>query len=257
MNGETNFLEGSPKEHFYFGHIGIIAACAALLIGITVMKHGFVLPFGKKAREQPVKELTYEEVKRRVVAENDLIFQSPNEPALAEEINSKLALVDPSFQQGQVAGASTGTEDSLLELAEAQAALSPSALLEIKINQTAAFGLQAVKKYAGDVVMAEVDYDSLGSLSSLGGADKASLESASENFSLLIAALSQIEVPAELAEYHRLKIFYYGAASAIADAHLQKPEAGDLDELMAMFFAAVEKMEKIEREILQKYQIEL
>ncbi len=256
MDAETNFLEARPKEHFNFGHIGMVLMCAAFLISITVMKRGLVLPFVKK-EQVATKKYTLADARREVLAENSSRFRGPGGQAPgAEETDSKLVMLDPGFNQGRVAGASTGTLASELELGGAQAVLVSGKLEEIPVKLAPQDNSVAASEYAQAVSSAETDYDSAGALMAIGAQDdKENLVSASKNLKKLIGSLGQAPAPPGLAEFHRLKIFYYGSMKSLADFYLNPGQSGELEEILQLFFAASERLEILKAQAQEKYQI--
>lgn len=254
---QNTSLEEEQKEQFNFAHLGLIALCAVFLLSVSVMKKGFVFGLNQASRKATHK-LTYKEALAQVEAENGRFSGSSQ---VAEntnpEISEKLALVDPSFQSGQVAGASVGRNGQPVDLTEAKQNLNPENLEKLKINITATAGPEAIKKYSEDLLNLEAEYSGIESISNLASQDKTVLQTIADNLAILSASLLQAEVPIELATYHRLKIIYYGTALAMTDVYLGKPDVANLDELTELFFVVTEQMEKVKGEIYSKYQVGL
>ena len=97
MNNETQ----STAESVNFGHLGIIALCALLLIFTAWMKSGFNFALGQNGVSR-VPVVTFDQSKAEAVAQ----APAPTDPN-GTVLNEQLATVDPGNFGGSVLGAST------------------------------------------------------------------------------------------------------------------------------------------------------
>jgi hypothetical protein len=249
----SNFsLEEKQKEQFNFSHLGLIALCAVFLLSVSIMKNGFSLNFSNTKKES--KKVSYTEVLAEVQAKNN---SERTSQVASSDSNEKLALVDPNLQTGQVAGASVGSDGQLLDLTQANESLTAENLEQLKIKINSESGAEAVKKYSENLLNLETEYGAMESISNLASQDKTVLKNTSDSLALLSAGLLNLEVPNEVATFHRLKITYYGTALAMTNYYLGAKDFENLDSLTEVFFASTEQMEKIKQEIYTKYQVSL
>src|SRR4051812_20739816 len=101
------------KQHVHFGHVGLVALVAGLLLSIFVMKNGF--HFTLQARADKPK-ITYDQVRSEVLTQTAPALVSPEDNTSAE-----LAAIDPNYKDGSVLGTSTGTDMSIDQLGVPQA----------------------------------------------------------------------------------------------------------------------------------------
>lgn len=243
-----NTLE-NRREHLHFGHLGIIAACAVILLALTVMKGGFRFSLKSSSASQP--GLTYEEAKKMAVAQMGGEPESTYDPDIAQQ---QLAMIDPSLADGQVLGASTGLEGMM---PAAETVFTDSILNQIKIREMNESGVEAVKKYADQLTAAESQFDILTLLGFLAGQDAKSLETVPAKTKEIILALAAVEVPKELAEYHRLKMIYFTTMGNVALNLAGKTGDADLDNSTTLFFSLTERLQNIQAEIYNKYSVTL
>lgn len=238
-----------PKEHFHFGHLGAIALCAALLLGMTFMKNGFHLNFNSAQNQSQRKIVTYEEAVTKVAAN----YPQASEAESAGQMEEQLALIDPSRETGSVLGASTG--DELFPPAEE--IFTQEALGKIKIKINPVSNKETLLKYAQQIASIEAYYNFAGMLSALNSEDKTQLATVPEAAKKLNSLMIQIEAPSEAEEYHKLKMIYYVILADIANNFAGKAASADLQSSSAGMFSIMDKLDRIKAEIQNKYQVEL
>jgi hypothetical protein len=235
------------KEHFHYGHVGVIALCAVVLMFLTFMKSGFKLP----QKAQPVKQYTYEQAKAEALAE---VTGSTN-PVIPEEDQSQFAMLDPNSHQGAVLGASVGTEDPILPDMEIE--LTDEVLSQIGINIINETTPQLVAQYKENFSLIEMQGNADLILLELGSEDKEVLKEAPEQIQNLIIDLVQMEVPSELAKYHRVNLLYYAALKSLAEGYLEIPDAPDPKETGMRVLSIKDFADRIKNDIFNKFGIEI
>lgn len=238
-----------PAFDLHFGHLGVIALAGLVLVGLTFMKAGFRLPLLSQTSSQ--KQLTYDAVKSQVLAENSLqnSNQSQDQNGASEQ---QLAIIDPSRQEAQVLGASIGLNG---EFPAAEEMFTPQVLSVIKIKLLPDTNAEALKKYSSQVALVESYNQVADMIGKLNGDDKETLLQAAKDSKIVVANLALIQVPKDLAEYHKLKMMYYTTLGQMAEIFAGTRDNAELTNTSAIFFGLTQRMENIKSDIQNKYSV--
>lgn len=238
------------QQSLHFGHIGIIAFCAMVLIALTFIKGGFHFSLGS-ANPSFSNALTYEQAKQETFA---VMGSAPNIQAGSSQAQNQIAMLDPNLQQGSVLGTSTGVSDLF---PAAETVFTPDVLGQIKINLQKNSGPDSVQIYANQISALEADSDVLSMISDLNSDDAKILAAIPDKTKKMVEALAKISVPSDLAEYHRLKMVYYTTFGNLATNLSGQQGLSDTDSATTLFFSLTDRLERIRTEILNKYNLTL
>lgn len=247
---KTKFMTQQSKDHgFTKGHIATVAVCALVLVGIGFMKNGFNFSL-TKASSAEVKPYTYEMALAEVQA-GSVDGQGTTE----EENRNQLAMLDSNFSEGSVLGASTGTLESVIP--DAEETLTAEVLAPIKINVLSYTSEESLKQYAEDVRAIEIQDEADMILASLNSDDKMLLQDTAKKVIPLVEDLLLVPVPKALEEYHKIKMIYYLQLSNLAEGYAGVANAPDPKETGMQVFSVMERLSKIQSEILATYGVRL
>ena len=237
------------EEKVHFGHVGIIALCAAFLIFATWMKSGFNLSLRPIAQSSSAGQvLTYEQAKAEVLAQ-----MGPAPTTDGSVTDQQLALVDPVNHGGEVAGTSTAEQ----VFPSADQMVTPEMLDQIKIKTTDVSNADTIKTYSDRVAFVEAQYNALGILSDLNNQDSTTLKNVDITTKAIVSNLAQIPVPKELVTYHKIKMMYYTTLGYMAQAFSGENKNIDLERLSSILFSLTEKLDSIQGEIMTNYNVQL
>ncbi len=247
-------MEQSDRQHLeaqiHGGHLALIALCAVLLVGVTFMKNGFTLHV--KAGEEKKVKVTKAEIERQVAMEMNQNYQTGGDNQ--DEI-AKLAIVDPNFSEGLVAGTSTASQ---IEGLPSASDIPDEVLNAIKVlildgptNAT------TVMEYANQVVLVESTHNAMGLLIAVSGEDVEAAKAARPELDALILDLAKVPVPSQIQNYHKLKLMYYESLIQWANNSAQEPGAVNIETLSSGLLALTDKLSLTEREIEEAYGVTL
>ena len=254
---ETSISEfvDNKDEGLHFGHLGLIFACAAFLSLATLMKTGFVLPFSKnKFAGSPPKVLTYDEVYQKVALKN--ADEWGIDPVGIEKDRQQLALIDPDLGQGQVAGISTGQLQEL-GFPNVNEIIGPDQLASVPIVLLDSTSEELVLEYKENSSEPELQGDIISLLADINSDDPEVLRLAGGKAEKILTQLMQIPVPKDLAEYHRLNMFYIFELGLLAEAQSGIEGAPEVKDITPQIFSLAERLEQMKADIAKKYQVEL
>lgn len=245
MNKKSQFTQ------FNFSQLALVFVCAFFLVGITFLKDGFSVKNLAKIKTEKTKTLTYEEVKQQIEKEN----KPKLDEALAKigaDSQEQLAILDPAAA-GQVLGANTNNSDDFF--VNPEEIFSQDVMEAIKISSVVSSTPENIKSYAGKIILIENSLNSLEILANLNSDDKEVLNKNSAKAKAVILALSKLSVPEELVEYHKYKMLFYLSISRLSEVMSGKRGSEEVDSTTQIFFGAMQKIESIQENIYQKYQI--
>lgn len=244
----------TKKDHFHFGHLGIILACAVLLVGVSFFKNGFNFKSAQKARADGNQQiLTYDQAKAQVDATTGL-EEKAAEQQLDQDVQSKVALLDPGQGNGQVLGTSTDLSGMF---PKAQDVFTPDVLSVIKIKQTNDDTKEAMQKYAEQVLNIESRLNSFQLLADLNSSDTKILSQINNKAKLVIQNLGQLSAPPGAGEFHRMKILYYTTLGNIGANLAGEKGVTDMDNGITLLFSVTERLEDLKQQIFANYQVQL
>lgn len=237
-----------PQEHLHFGHIGAITLCALVLVFSSWMKTGFSLSGFKSDKSSA--HYTYAEARSEALAEAGIGEKTDQNN---QDLN-QLAMLDP-LNSGSVLGASTGTQDSVLP--SVNEILTPQILNSIPVKYSTSTGADAILNYKRNVEAVESEAGIETILSNLNSEDPKVLLAGSKMVEPLVAALSQVEVPKEVGDYHKIKIYYYLELSELADGYAGVKGVADPKQTGLNIFSLMQKLNDIASDIQAKYGVQL
>lgn len=215
----SNPQNQSAIEHFNFAHLGIVVFCSVLLLGMSWLKNPELFAWLGSAAQAPGL-YTYEQAQKEVFAQmSDYDRQTLAQTVNGEnsQMSGELAMIDPNFSGGSVLGASTGTNDTIIP--EAKQVLTEEVLNLIPVNFSVSSSPENAKKYKDDLDFAENQNGASAVLEDVNSQDKKVLTDASKKLELLLQDLMQISVPADLVEYHKVKLLYYSELKQLAEGY--------------------------------------
>lgn len=232
------------------GHLGVIALTAAVLILFSIIQNGFRFSFsGASTKTSQVLGQVSAQAGDEAPARG-----SQNSGSDSGNLADQLALIDPGLNQGAVLGAST---DLAAEIPDARTLYTPQQLAQIKVKLSLDSSRAAVKRYLSQAELAENYYNATANFGALNSDDQESLKSAGNGFQALAREFSALEAPANLAEYHRLKIMYYVLLSDTAKSYLtggSDPKGGYYG---LAVFSMMSRLESLRQQIEKSYNLSL
>lgn len=243
-------MEQPVRQHMeaqiHGGHLALIALCAVLLVGVTFMKNGFTLHI--KNTTAPVKRVTYEQVRNEVLAS---FPDAGSQLAQDDKKNlDELALLDPSFQEGQVLGTSTGTLDAI---PQAEQVLTPEVLNMIPVYAQASTTEASVWEYINSVNEILANENALAAVGDLASQDIPTLKTIQPKLDKVIVQLLQLKVPTGLLTYHRAQVLYYAELVQLAQAYTGEKGARDPQDVGVEVLTLKEFLDKSLSEIQTHY----
>jgi hypothetical protein len=259
MNTETDQELGGEggSGGLSFGHLGIVVLCAIVLIFTGWMKDGFNFELGRKASRD---KYTYAQAEADALSQLASVDNPANSVDASQRAggDAKIAMIDPLSDKAQVLGTSTGTLLSVLPKPED--ILSPEVQSKIKINlldESDASSSEAIVQYKRDVAGVESADSVEQILADVNNTDPKILLEGSKMIEPLVTDLVQVRVPKELAEYHKLKIFYYLEMSELADGYAGVKGVADPKDTGLNIFSLTNRLEQIQADIQNKYGVQL
>jgi hypothetical protein len=218
------------------------------------MRNGFSLrPAGDSSAAPQV--LTYEEASRQVLAEN---AQSPTlASADATTTEQQLAIIDPSRQSGNVAGATTDLNPDI-SFRSAEQIYTPQVLGAVTVNlQTQPANTASVHAYKDAMTALEANSNTLAILAALNSQDKTELTSASQNAKEVFLAMQQVPVPQGMEDYHKYQMFFYETLGNMADIYSGTRPESDMQQLTEQLFSLIQKLDSMKADIASRYGVQL
>lgn len=239
--------ENKTKQHFHFGHLSLIAGSVAVILLISWFKGGFSF---EKKQVSISKNYSYEQ------AQLDAAKQTLSSSGLSQkEQETQLALLDPNFLEGSVLGSSTGTLNTIFS---DEATPIPQEILNIMpVLTTTDNTKEGVLNYLQNFTETEYINDVASILVSLGSSSAEDYKEVPNKVDVLVKALLALEVPSDLANYHRLKLLYYAELRDLANVNLGLNKDLDLDIISQQIFSVSEALNLEKQKISSKYQISL
>ncbi len=209
------------------------------------MKNGFHLSVS--ANSGTAKYFTYDEVKNQVAAQG-LPAPSNN----LDNTEAQLALIDPNRNEGAVLGAATEMEESF-PLAEQ--IYTDAILNQIKVKTVFDNSPEAITRYAQSVAAVEAQYEAVNIIASINSDNAEELSKVPKQVEALNSGLAALEVPAELVEYHKLKLLYYATVSKLSEIFNGTDKNFDMQTASTAWFSLMERMGRISAEVYQKHNV--
>lgn len=233
----------------HFGHLGIVMLCAIVLIFTAWMKSGF--NFILSPGSEPItKILTYDQAMAQVLAEAGESPQSSIADGSGSNSN-QLAMIDPMLSDVAVLGTSTGTLDTVIPSGDQ--VLTPEILNNIKVTVIATTSLEAIKKYKDDLEFVENQDGAASIIADLTSQDSALLKTDADKITQLLVDLLQVEVPAPLADYHKVTLLYYTELRELALGYSGDVNARDPKDVGLEIFPITDYLENAKSNLLSKY----
>ncbi len=242
--------EDSTTQHFSLSNLGLIFLVSVFVLSLAVFKNGFMNPFAKKTSTK-VENFTYEQAKAQALKEVEIEAKKDNDKKLEEQ----LALLDTDFKSGQVLGAATNTLDTVFD--ETATPIPDEILNSIPVRATDKNNFEGITKYVSDFSDAEMEFDAMGILVSLNSQAATEVKNAQSKVEELCKVLLQLEVPSELAKYHKLKMLYYVELGALAQSYANEPGAQAADSISEQIFSISNELNKEHDRIFKKFGVAL
>jgi hypothetical protein len=236
-------------DALHFGHVAIILGCAFFLISVSLMKSGFQLPSSHKVA---IKKITYAEAKAKALAAAGMT----DEINTTESTDAQMAMLDPEFGQGSVAGASTGTLESL-GIPTAEQSWSQEELNLIPVKIISDNSQIAYETYRDTMQVLETNFDLAFITFALNSDDQVMLKDAGKKADELVKASVIVDVPSNFALYHKFRNIQYMEMGLLAKSMAGESVGIEAKDLSSEMFSVMEKLGRMKTEILQKYNFEI
>lgn len=231
---------------FTTGHAHLLLVAVAVFAFLIVAKTDVNLKalFVNADDEQVM--LTFDGVRSEVEKQYGEVSEE-----ISTEEEEQLALLDRTFDQGQVLGddIGVGTIPNVSELYSSQQ------LNAIQVHSVVASNKQNVQQYADRMLRIESFYNTTTMFSNLNSSDPETIKSTFKQTGGIIESMKEIPVPSELVDYHRYNVIYYQTLYAIGNSFITGE--GDLGSYTKTLFSLMNKINAVKSEINNKYQIEL
>jgi len=226
---------------------GLIAVvCIVVVSGALGALRFFSSPLFSKASQQNV---TYEdvlsEVERSGVSSGD---------SRLDDIRAQLALIDPNLNEGDVLGA---VSNEIINYPKAEELFSEALLEDIEIKKTDVNDEQSIELYGTKILFIESQVDAMAIYGGLNSTDPTALADASAQANHMVVELAVVEVPKPLWEYHRLKMMYYKTLANFGDIFSGIKDEAEIENQGPILFSLTDRMERIKRDIANKYSVNL
>ncbi|MBL8030485.1 MAG: hypothetical protein JNN11_04525 [Candidatus Doudnabacteria bacterium] len=239
------------NQHFSASHLGLIFLVSVLVLSAVAFKQGFDFSFLKKQPSKNKKAFTYEDAKAKAVA--DLAGNKNKQPG--SELEAQLALLDADYKSGQVLGAATNTLDTVFD--ETATPIPAEILNSIPVLINEKNNLEGITKYISDFNDAEMEFDAIGILVALNSQEGSQVKEAHRKAEELCKVLLRIEVPSELANYHKLKMLYYVELGQLALSYANEPGAQAADSISEQIFSISNELNKEHDRIYKKFGVSI
>jgi len=190
------------KNHFHFGHVGLVFSVAVLLLGVSWMREPdlFALRFEKNNTESLAKLPQYYAYAEPAEFSQPMVAGASTEPQGPSIINEDGTL-SPVVEQGSVLGISTSTIDQLADTTN------------VKLISDSEENFQKYSDESGQIENGSLNnYEFENALST---ASPELLNEQSKKIESIISALQNLNVPASFKKMHQLKLVQYNAAVQI------------------------------------------
>ncbi len=244
---KTKLSKNNITQHLHYGHLAIIAGCVVFLVGSMVMKNGFSLSsLTARAGDDGSKKLSYEEIKKQVAAESNVVMTDPDK--LAEQV----AMLDSGSRAGKVLGESIG-----LKVSEPKEISQDPRYQNIKVLTISGMQKSDILRYSNDLIQIETQNNGALLLAFLNSDDPVALEQAMLSSSAIALLLEEVYVPAQLAAFHKVKIIYYKSLEQIARNFAQQQPTETLQQATSDMFSAINAMSPVRTTIYSRYQVQI
>lgn len=233
---------------FKVNHFALIGFFTLFILGTTFMKDPllfeniFTLKFLKAEGNTPTQQVVAAAETQPVSYDgiNDIVAQK----------NEMMGLLDPSFGEGSVLGASTEAQESVQDI------LSAENISKIPIKETSD-AEKNITSYIDKISLVESYYGQTLILSAISTKDPAAAQKSIPLITAIIGDMKSISVPTSFAHYHRLKLMQNAVLLNMANTIASSGSSKDQAAAGVLFFEITNELENERAQLINQFSYSL
>lgn len=245
QNSQSTMSELGFNRNHYLLALAAVLIFSVLVIPQTGLKISALFAKGENSQGM----VTYEEVRKQVYAENNIV----DDEQYLKDLENQFALLD----RGEVDGAVLGQAIGIGAVPDASQVFTRDMLDQIVLTTSSDNSAAAIQKYSEQLLQVEAENNAIMSLANLNSTDSQILEQSKVQASEVVSGLLGVTVPTSLLDFHRYKLIYYQNIIALADSFISGEQSDDFENQTAILLSVMERIEQIKSEVWTAYQIQL